>query len=176
MATSMKPAATVKISYLLTNDEKFETEINIYTYTTKSVAITCTEHFGRAFSEELKAIASYNPKLSIGKGWVLSNLKYPTLQTLISHISEGKVKGAVPPETRRRSVTLLPPIIEPPIVHNFKNIISVLSEVKEGKTVFVNNEHTYIWGKRDDVYATVLAMSKTVVMEFISGDNVIVVC
>lgn len=176
MTAPMKPSATVKIAYILTNDEKFETDINIYTYTPKSIAITCTEHFGKAFSEELKTIASYNPKLSIGKGWVLSNLKYPTLQTLIGHITEGKVKGVVPPEIRRKSVVLLPPIIEPPIVNSFKTIISSLNEIKDGKTVFVNNEHTYIWGKKDSVYAAVLEMTKTVIMEFVSGDNVIVVC
>jgi hypothetical protein len=172
----MQPAANVKVNYILLNDEVFETEIVVYAYTEKSIAFTCSEHFGKAFSEYLKDIASYNPKLKIGKGWVLSNPKYPKLQELIAKISDKQIKGAIPTlYNRRKSVELVAPIVEPSIITNFKNLIENLNEEKENKTIYVNQDKTYIWGKKDEVLATVVGMDKNILQEFNFGDKCIVI-
>jgi hypothetical protein len=171
----MQPQATVKIPYKLTNDEEFITDVAIYNYTEKSVAITCTEHFGRAFTEQLKTIASYNPKLKIGKGWILSNSKYPALQELTAKIRAFEIKGAIPPVYRRKSVCLCAPIIEPSIITSFKNIISLLAEEKESKTVYTTPEHTYVWGKKDDVFSTIVSMQKEIINQFDMGEKCIVI-
>jgi len=171
----MQPSATTKIKYILTNDEEFVTDIAIYTYTEKSIAFTCSEHFGKSFSEQLKVIASYNPKLKIGKGWVLSNLKYPALQELTGKINAGEIKGAIPPVYRRKSVCLCAPLIEPSIVTSFKNIISLLGEEKENKTVYITPEHTYIWGKKDEVFSAVVGMEKEILNQFDMGEKCIII-
>ena len=172
---TMEPAASVKINYTLSNDELFETEVKIYDYTEKSVAVEATEHFGRAFTDKLKDLANYNPKLKFGKGWVLSKKKYPELQKLMTQISEGKIKGNIPPEApRRRSICMMTPLLEPPIVSSFKNIKTLILESKQPKNVYVCGENSYVWGKKDIVYAHVASNGKKILMEYSLDDNVLI--
>ena len=151
----MEPVHRTSINYELTNDEKFETHIYIYTYTTKSIVMTCSDHFGKSFSENLKNYGTYNPRLKMGKGWVFSNVKYPNLQQLILDISTFKIKGTVPYEAPKKMEPLvggplgiLP--IEPPIVQDIKSLFMKLADSK-GKTVFEAGEHKYVWGEKDEV-------------------------
>jgi hypothetical protein len=172
----MQPAASVKVNYILTNDEVFETDIIVYAYTEKSIAFTCSEHFGKAFSEYLKEVASYNPKLKIGKGWVLSNPKYPKLQEIIAKICDKQIKGIIPVVyNRRKSVELVAPIIEPSIITNFKNLINNLNEETESKNIYVNQDKTYIWGKKDEVLSTAVGMDKNILYEFNFGEKCIII-
>lgn len=171
----MQPAATVKINYMLVNDEVFDSDISIYTYTEKSVAMTCNEHFGKAFLEYLKEIGKYNPNLKIGKGWILSVSKYKELQNLIAKISDKQIKGAIPVVYRRKSVELVAPIIEPMVVLNFKNLISELTNEKESKNIFTTQDNTYIWGSKIEVQNILTNMNKEAITTFTLNDKCIVV-
>jgi hypothetical protein len=178
MQNTMNPVAKTKINYTLVNDEVFETPIDIYVYTEKSVAFTCTEHFGRAMAEKLKEVATYNPNLKIGKGWILSNAKYPKLQELMTQVAEAKVKGEVVYEyNRRRSICLPEPLAEPPIISSFKNIMSLLNDDKsENASCYKSGEQMFIWGNKEKVYETVFGMGKTIQTEFAFNDQCIVLC
>lgn len=175
----MNPAASTKINYTLVNDEVFETIIDLYVYTDKSVAFTCTEHFGRAFSKTLTEVANYNPKLKIGKGWVLSNNKYSKLQEMMTQIAEAKIKGELVYDyNRRRSICLPEPLAEPPIVSSFKNIMSLLHQDKTDKACVYTIEENkiFVWGNKEKVIETVIGLGKQIINEFNFEDQKIVLC
>jgi hypothetical protein len=166
--------------YLNDNEEPFETPLNVFDYTERSIAMTANEHFGKSFTDQLKEIGSYNPKLKIGKGWVFSKGKYPALQNLIAQIIDKKIRGNTPVEypNVRNPIGATGPLgplpVEPDIVSNFRNLLSGVSILKTGSTVFVSGEHTYIWGSKNEVYMTVSSIGKPVMMEFGTSENVIV--
>jgi hypothetical protein len=174
----MEPASKTKISYKLINDETFDTEINIYVYTEKSIAMTCTEHFGKSFVENLKSInGKYNAKLKIGKGWIFSNDKYPALQNLVSDIMSFKIKGVVPFETKKVDIyEISGPLgqlhMENPMVSEFKKFMTKLSDVKT-KTVYESTGKTYIFGPKEEVESAITEMGKTetnIIHTLISND------
>lgn len=175
------PSVSINVTYYLNdNEEPFETPLNVFDYTEKSIAMTANEHFGKSFTDQLKEIGSYNPKLKIGKGWVFSKLKYPALQTLIGNIIDKKVRGNPPVEypTYKSCVGGTGPLgplpVEPEIVSEFRNLMSRVSGLKTGHTIFISGEHTYIWGSKNEVYMTVASVGKPVIMEFGTTENVVV--
>jgi hypothetical protein len=174
----MEPASKTEISYKLVNDETFETEISIYVYTEKSIAMTCTEHFGKSFSENLKMInGKYNAKLKIGKGWIFSNDKYPALQNLVSDIMTFKIKGVVPFEAKKVDIyEISGPLgqlhMENPMVSEFKKFMNKLSDVKT-KTVYKSGDKIYIFGPKEDVETCMTEMGKNeanIIHTLISND------
>jgi hypothetical protein len=161
----MEPSSSTKINYKLKNDESFETDIKIYVYTEKSIVMTCSEHFGKSFAEQLKTFGKYNGNLKIGKGWIFANSKYANLQTLISDIISFKIMGEIPYEAKKSesiydiSGPLGQLYMENPIVTEFKKFISKLNDVKD-KTVVNSNVLTYILGSVESVNATMEEMNK----------------
>jgi len=151
----MNPSSVTKIKYCLVNDEKYETDIKIYVYSEKSIAMTCDEQFGRAFSGYLKNLGTYNGKLKIGKGWIFANTKYPELQKMMSDIIECKVKGIVPVDYNKPVVSnvdgplgILP--TEVPIVSDFRKFIEKL-EIVNTRNILTKTDKTYVWGETSDV-------------------------
>jgi hypothetical protein len=179
----MEPFVEVSLKYTLENDEEYETPIKIYKYTERSVAMLSSEHFGKSMAEELKNIgASYNDKLKIGKGWVFSNGKYPSLQALVERISKKEVKGKVPyvPPTRAATIgvgsTLLGALpTDPKIVSKFRDLMNEVDEIKN-KSVVISNGRTYVYGKKEDVEKSVQEMGKPIVAFFSGITNSIAMC
>ena len=165
------PAVITKIVYKLTNNEVFESEIKIYKYSERSVAITSSEHFGKAFKTVLSEIGSYNAKLRIGKGWVLSNLKYPALQEMFEKISKEELKGEIPVEYNKTYSSndgpLGPMKSEPSIVTNVKQLIGKLSMTTDSnQNIFMDGAHTYVWGSIEKVNSLVSEMKLRPMMTF----------
>ncbi len=177
----MEPFAETTVSYKLTNDEIFESVIKIYVYTERSIAITANEHFGRAFVEKLREIGTFNPKLSIGKGWVFSNVKYPLLQQLIKKIMDYEIKGVVPVSygTPQNITNFFKPMkVVPHVVTHMSNLISQLSDDNlTGKSIFVDEDEnkTYIWGNIIDVKKCIEEMQKSVKISFEFNGNMVAI-
>lgn len=149
-----EPVGVTKVLYKLVNDDEFETEIKVYKYTDKSVAITSSEHFGKAFKTSLGEIGSYNKRLRIGTGWIFSNVKYPKLQELIDKILKFELKGEIPIEysSKESDGPLGPMPSEPPLVSTMKQMIYKLSLSKENeKNVFLDASNKYVWGTIEKV-------------------------
>jgi hypothetical protein len=160
----MEPSSKTKINYVLVNDESNDTEICIYDYTDKSIVMTCSEHFGKSFSEQLKGIGKYNGNLKVGKGWIFPKSKYGELQKLVSDIIEKKVKGVVPYEPKKVDIYEVTGPLgqlhkENPIVSDFKKLMIKLSEIKD-VSVVKSNELTYIFGNKESVDNTMKEMDK----------------
>jgi hypothetical protein len=178
----MEPAFTIEINYALKNDESFNTSISIYKYTDKSIAMMCSEHFGKSFKENLSEIGSFNPRLKIGKGWIFSNTKYPALNELIQFISEKKIKGSVPIDYTNKNIsasTFFSPLsetnVDPPLVSTIKILYTKIKETKtDTKTVHTSGDYTYVWGKRDEVIPYIASLNKSIISEFNSDDVVVV--
>jgi len=177
----MEPFAETTVSYKLTNDEIFESVIKIYVYTERSIAITTNEHFGRAFVEKLREIGTFNPKLSIGKGWVFSNVKYPLLQQLIKKIMDYEIKGVVPVSygTPQNITNFFKPMkVVPHVVTHMSNLICQLSDDNlTGKSIFVDEDEnkTYIWGNVIDVRKCIEEMQKPVKVSFEFNGNMVAI-
>ena len=160
----MEPSSKTKINYVLVNDEFNDTEISIYDYTDKSIAMLCDEKFGRSFAENLKTIGTYNGKLKIGKGWVFAKSKYSNLNQLITDIMEHKIKGNVPvdyskTETDNVSGPLGPLMTEPAIIKEFKKFVASLNTSKN-KNTHISGDKTYLWGETNIVESTLSEMDK----------------
>lgn len=159
------PVTATNITYFLTNGESFNAEIKIYNYTEKSIAMISTEHFGKAFAEQLKINGKYNAKLRMGKGWIFPKSKYANLQNLVAEIIEGKIKGEMPMEFNKTDISSISGplgnfIEEPAMVADFKKLINKLSETRN-KTIFNINDKTYIWGENEAVDSSLIELNKT---------------
>lgn len=180
MSSLDTPAAITKIKYKLTNDEVFESEVKIYKYSERSIAITTSEHFGKAFKVQLSEIGSYNGKLRIGKGWVFPNLKYPGLQELCEKISKEEIKGEIPVEynkTYNSSDGPLGPLkSEPAIVSCMKQLIAKLSVTTDSnQNIFMDGGHTYVWGSVEKVDSLIKELKLNPMMTFQNLSHKIVV-
>ena len=161
----MEPFAAIKIKYQLKNNETLETELKFYTYSDKSIAMQTSEHFGKAMTEELtKLYGRYNPKLKIGPGWVFANSRYPEIQVLLQKIVNGEIKGDVP-----KVFTKTVSEEEPAIVKTFRSLVQSTGNI-EG----VQQYKDYLFGEREQVYARVKDLNKTIVAELYTGSKVIV--
>ena len=150
------PVAVIQIPYKLVNDDDFETEVKVYRYSDKSVAITSSEHFGKAFKEQLSGIGSFNKKLRIGVGWIFAGSKYPALQALMDKIAKFEVKGEIPVDYSAKESKVDGPLgpmpMDPALVSNMKQIIHRLSLTKETeKNIFIDGTNKYVWGTSEKV-------------------------
>jgi hypothetical protein len=165
----MEPEFEVGVNYILENDEKFETQISIFKYTDKSIAMQSSEHFGRAFSEKLiEAGGKFNGKLKIGSGWIFTNNKYPNLQALFEIIASGQIKGKVPyappPKTdylSNNSSVLGAIQTEPKIVSEFKKFVTLFASEDGDMQVFKSKDKFYVWGSTEEV-DTYISQSKLI--------------
>lgn len=158
-----EPSVQVHIVYKLVNDDDFETDIRVYTYSERSIAITTTEHFGKAFKTQLADInGKYNKNLKIGAGWVFSNLKYPALQELIGKITSFEIKGEIPVEYGKKSSfnplngatgPLGPIPTEPKLISLMKQSLQELTACSQhSKNIFTDgNGNKYVWGTIETV-------------------------
>lgn len=169
----MEPIHTVMIKYDVVGDEEsFETEVKVYKYTERSIAITTSEHFGKSFTDELRNInGSYNGKLKVGAGWVFSNTRYPALQGLFNKIINGELKGA--DLKAKKEIAFAPLISEPALVTDFKNIFEKLSASKNNLNTFVTDGKTFAWGGKTEVEK--FADGKTIIGQFSTLTKTIIV-
>jgi hypothetical protein len=93
--------------------------IEIYDYVgknateSKSVAILLPEKVGKAYAHKLKELGSYNPGLTIGKGWVFSHKKEDALYELLNDIADGTVKPQYVESGRKTPGKRSPAIVSP---------------------------------------------------------------
>ncbi len=67
--------------------------ITIYDYTDKSVAISTSKEFGKAYSQAFSGVGGrYNGNLSFGKGWIFPKSKYGNLGDALNKIKSGEIK------------------------------------------------------------------------------------
>ena len=96
-------------------------EVKLFKYSAKCIAMTSTNDFGRKFSTALKEIGGrYNPKLSVGEGWIFRLDSQQNLTDTLRKIFKGEIK---PRETEVRA-----PIFEDSDT-DYK-IFSLMDEVK----------------------------------------------
>jgi hypothetical protein len=166
------------IKYVLQNNEEFETTINIYSYSERSIAIQASEHFGKSFTDELgKMNGRFNPKLKIGPGWVFSNNKRVTLDEFFTKVNNKEIKGVVPKIYPKTNIGPSgPAAAEPEIITNFKNLFTTLSNKNIGVEVFIGPDQTFIYGENGAVEDTVKKMNKTVFVQFNTATKSIVMC
>jgi hypothetical protein len=160
----MEPIHIVMVKYEVDGDEEsFETEVKVFKYTDRSIAITTSEHFGKSFTEELKNIGGiYNGKLKVGAGWVFSNGKYPALQGVFNRIINSEIKGSNP--KAKKEMTFAPLVTEPAIVSDFKGIFEKLSNAKNNLNTFNSDGKIFAWGNKEEVEKFV--NGKTIVGQF----------
>ena len=92
----MDPYWTKEISV---GEDKYE--VKLFKYSPKCIALTSTNDFGKKFSSALKEIGGkYNPKLSIGEGWIFKLDTQTNLSDTLRKIFKGEIK---PKETEFRS-------------------------------------------------------------------------
>ena len=166
----MEPFNSLTIKYQTQNSEDNETEVKLYNYTDRSIALQSSDHFGKSFTDELiKINGKYNPKLKIGSGWVFSNKKESTIIELLEKINNKELKGVEPKvygATKK----------EPSEVTAFINIFKLINIVKSDVEVYVNNGQTFIWGKQAKVEETVKTLNKNIFAEFKMSDTYMVLC
>lgn len=160
----MEPIHTVMVKYEVDGDEEsFETEVKVFKYTEKSIAITTSEHFGKSFTDELKNIGgSYNGRLKVGAGWVFSNTKYPALQSVFNKIINSEIKGANP--KAKKEMSFAPLVSEPSVVTEFKGIFEKISNAKNNLNTFMSDGKMFAWGNKDEVEK--FANGRTIVGQF----------
>jgi hypothetical protein len=172
-----KPIVATKIAYKLINDDVFETDIHIYEYNPTSYAIHSSEHFGKAFKEQLKEVGGiYKPNLTKFpyKGWVISRGKYETLRSLINKIFNEEVKGEVPVEYKKKTFSAITegpmgPVPQlPPMVSDFKRFFDKMNNVKEDKNIFMDGTNTYVWGSIEVVDNLIKELKLNPMMTFTS--------
>lgn len=133
----MDPISVVDISYKIKDDsESYKTKVSVYQYTEKSMAITIDEKFGKSFANSLKENGGkFNPKLSIGKGWIFATSKFGKVQELFSKISSFEVLGEPVVEYSKPAESLngiLGNISAPPaLVSSFKTFLVKLNSSDE---------------------------------------------
>ena len=174
----MNPDKTTLVKYILQNNEEFETIINIYSYSERSIAIQTSEHFGKSFTDELiKMNGRFNAKLKIGSGWVFSNNKRATLDDFFNKVNNKEIKGVVPKIYPKSSTGPTGPAsTEPDIVSNFKNLFTSLSNKNTAVEVFTGADQTFIYGENAKVEETVKKMNKTIFVQFNTATKSIVMC
>ena len=147
----MDPVSVVDISYKIKDDsESYKTKVSVYQYTEKSMAITIDEKFGKSFANALKENGGkFNPKLSIGKGWIFATSKFGKVQELFSKISSFEVLGEPVIEYVKPTESLngiLGNISAPPaLVSSFKTF---LAKLNTGEELVTHNEANkiYVYG------------------------------
>jgi len=174
----METLKTIPVKYVVQNGEEHNTVIQVYQYSERSIAMQGSEHFGKAFTDEMiKINGKFNPKLKIGAGWVFSNSKLPVLEDLLTRINKGEVKGMVPKIYTKANVGPTGPAVsEPDIVSMAKNMFITLSNKKDAVEVFTTPDQTFIWGENTQVQATVAKMGKSVFAQFNTSVKSIVIC
>ena len=124
----MEPYWTKEFS---SDGEKFT--IKLYQYTPKCIGMTIPEIFGKRLSFAFKDLGGkFNPKLSIGPGWVFRLDKQQDLTEILRKIYKGEIK---PEETKFK-----PPAIEDndndmKVFNSLQELIVLLPEEKEERVL-----------------------------------------
>jgi hypothetical protein len=174
----MNPDKSVPVKYVLQNNEEFESIVNIYSYSERSIAIQSSEHFGKSFTDELiKMNGRFNAKLKIGSGWVFSNNRRTDLEDFFKKINNKEIKGIIPKIYPKSNVGPTGPVSsEPDIVSNFKNLFTSLGNKNSGVEVYIGPDQTFIYGQIASVEDTVKKMNKTIFVQFSTATKSIVMC
>ena len=156
----MDPLSIVEISYKVKESsdslESLKTSVKVYQYTEKSMAISIEEKFGKSFANSLKEIGGkFNPKLSIGKGWIFPVSKFNKVQELFGKINTFEILGEPVVEYEKKTASLdgiLGNIsAPPPLVTNVKTFLSKLNSFGEEPVVYNEGNKVYIFGLAKDV-------------------------
>jgi hypothetical protein len=174
----MNPDKTILVKYILQNNEEFESIITTYSYSERSIAIQTSEHFGKAFTDELvKMNGRFNAKLKIGSGWVFSNNKRAILDEFLTKVNNKEIKGVIPKIYPKNNVGPTGPAsTEPDIVSNFKNLFTSLSNKNTAVEIYTGTDQTFIYGENGAVEDTVKKMNKTIFVQFNTATKSIVMC
>ena len=66
------------------DDNKYE--VKLYHYSAKSISMTSSGDFGKRFSKYFKEVGGrFNPKLSVGAGWILQKFSERSSKEKLNH-------------------------------------------------------------------------------------------
>lgn len=181
---SLSVLDTKKVTYKVEDDEEnYECEVEVYEYSSLSVAIKSCEHFGKSFAENLKSTGGkYNKNLKFGPGWIFSKSKKEAINNLLDEINQGKIIGSKPVIYSKTKVPKIEAgdnfgsiMSEPFPIVCFNKMMEALSSVKEGKIIYSKDSKMYIWGIKKDVEDCLKSMDKIPMMEFSTPTHYFVV-
>jgi hypothetical protein len=88
---------------LTVSDKNYD--ISLYQYSPKSIALVSGETFGKMFAHKFKEIGGkFNPRLSVGAGWIFKLDAQKDLTLLIKNIYTGKEEP--------KTISIVPPNID----------------------------------------------------------------
>ena len=127
--------------------------IKLYQYSPKCIGMTIPENFGRRLSFAFKELGGkFNPKLSIGSGWVFKLEKQQDLTDMLRKIYKGEIK---PKENEFK-----PPAIEDSdndmkVFNSLQELIHLIPDEKEERILSEGEGHrTMVYYNQDDSTVT----------------------
>ena len=128
-------------------DKKYQ--IKLIRYTPKCIALVSSDDFGKKFSSSLKEIGGrFNPKLSIGAGWIFKLDSQSTLTELLRKIYKGEIK---PKETEIKQPLFDDSDVDQKIFNTLQELIHLLPRDKEERILSESDEvRTTIYYNKDD--------------------------
>lgn len=124
-------------------------EVKLFHYSAKSIALTSTNDFGKKFAKYFKEISGrYNPRLSVGAGWIFKLDSQKELTTVLQKIYRGEYK---PTET-----TVSVPIfddkdIDNKIFNTLSELIDLIPTEKEERVISETEKaRTTVYYNKDD--------------------------
>lgn len=128
-------------------------EIKLYSYTPKSIAMTSSGDFGKKFSTHFKELGGkFNPKLSIGPGWIFRLDLQSGLSDILRKIFKGEIK---PKELGVKNPMFDDSDIDFKIFNTLQELIELLPESEEERVLSENEEvRTIVYYNKSDQTTT----------------------
>jgi len=133
------------------DDNKYE--VKLYHYSAKSIAMTSSEDFGKRFSKYFKEIGGrFNPKLSVGAGWIFKLDSQSDLTEVLRKIFKGEIK---PSEVDVRAPVFEDSDVDRKIYNTLQELIHLLPEDKQERVMTENDElRITVYYNKDDETVT----------------------
>jgi len=125
-------------------------EIKLFRYSPKCIAMVSSDDFGKKFSTYFKEIGGrFNPKLSVGPGWIFRLDLQEGLTDILRKIYKGEIK---PRELEIKTPVFDDSDIDFKIFNTLQDLIQLLPEDTEERVISENQEvkTTVYYNKTDD--------------------------
>lgn len=128
-------------------------EIKLFQYSAKCIAMVSTGDFGRKFSSHFKEIGGrFNPKLSVGAGWIFKLDSQSNLTEVLRKIYK---KELLPKETEFKSPLIDENDTDTRIFNALNELINLLPEGKEERVLSETDSlKTTVYYNKDDETVT----------------------
>lgn len=133
------------------DDKKYE--VKLYSYSAKSIAMTSTDDFGKRFSRHFRdAGGRFNPKLSVGAGWIFKLDSQTDLTEVLRKIFKGEIK---PSEVDVRAPVFEDSDVDRKIYNTLQELIHLLPEDKQERVMTESEElRITVYYNKDDETVT----------------------